>query len=183
MLTCALAYSIVLTGPWAILRETAYAVGTASWWIYAAAFLAINLAVVPGIFLVCVLAAKKLGRANLSTRRFFVDHAYALVPLGLAAWAAFSLSFVTTNLSYAWPVVSDPFGWGWNLNGTANWPWTPYLAGWQSTLQVPILLVGLIGAIAVTVRTAREQRVPPLAALPIIGFCTLFTLAFVGLYV
>ena len=182
MLTCALAYSIVLIGPWAILRETAYVVGSTGWWLYAASFLAVNLVVVPGIFLACVLIGKKLGRVVASTRKLFVDYAYALVPLGLAAWAAFSLSFALTNLSYAWQVVSDPFGWGWNLLGTANWTWTPYLAGWQSMLQVPILLVGLVGAIAVAFRAAREQRVSPRAALPIAAFCIAFTVVLVWLY-
>jgi 4Fe-4S binding domain len=182
MLTCALAYSIVLIGPWSILRETAYAVGSAGWWLYAVGFLAVNLAVVPGIFLACVLIGKRLGRVAAPTRRLFIDYAYALVPLGLTAWAAFSISFVLTNWSYAWQVLSDPFGWGWNLFGTANWAWTPYLAGWQSMLQIPILLVGLIGAIAVAFHTAREQRVSPRVALPIAAFCTVFTLALVVLY-
>ncbi len=182
MLTCALAYSIVLIGPWSILREMAYAVGSMGWWLYAAGFLAVNLAVVPGIFLACVLVGKKMGRVIASTRKLFVDYAYALVPLGLAAWAAFSFSFVLTNLSYAWQALSDPFGWGWNLFGTANWSWTPYLAGWQGMLQVPMLLVGLVGAIAVAFRTAREQRASPRVALPIVAFCIAFTLALVGLY-
>lgn len=116
------------------------------------------------------------------TRQFFVEHATALLPLGLAAWASFSLSFVLINFSYAWQVLSDPFGWGWNLFGTANWQWTPYLAGWQAYLQIPILLVGLVGAIAVALRTTREQRVAPRAALPIIAFCVMFTLVMVMLY-
>ncbi len=183
MLTCALAYSVVLIGPWSILRETAYAVGSMGWWLYAAGFLAVNLAVVPGMFLACVLVGKRLGHVATSMRKLFIDYAYALVPLGLTAWAAFSLSFVLTNLSYAWQVLSDPFGWGWNLFGTANWTWTPYLSGWQAMLQIPILLVGLIGAIAVAFRTAREQRVSPRVALPIVAFCIAFTLALVALYV
>jgi hypothetical protein len=116
------------------------------------------------------------------TRKLFVEYAYALVPLGFAAWAAFGLSFVLINLSYAWQVLSDPFGWGWNLFGTANWKWTPYLAGWQSLMQIPILLVGLVGAIAVALRTAREQCVPPRAALPVIAFCVAFTATMMWLY-
>jgi len=185
MLTCALAYSIVLIGPWAILKETAYAVGSMAWWLYAMAFLAANLVVVPGIFYACAAWARTIARVTRSvpTREMFIEYAYALVPLGLAAWAAFSVSFVLINFSYAWQVLSDPFGWGWNLFGTANWQWTPYLAGAQAFLQIPILLVGLVGAIAIALRTAREQRVPQRAALPIVAFCVSFTLTMVGLYV
>ncbi len=184
LLTCALAYSIVLIGPWSFLKETAYAVGTAGWWMYAIAFLAANLVFVPGIFYACAALAKRIARLTTSTRtlRVFVEYAYALVPLGLAAWAAFSVSFVLINFSYAWQVLSDPFGWGWNLLGTANWKWAPYLAGWQPALQIPILLVGLVAAIGVAFRTAREHRAPQRAALPIVAFCIAFTLVLMWLY-
>ncbi len=185
MLTCALVYSVVLMGPWSVLKETAYAVGTAGWWVYAIIFLAANLAIVPGIFYVCAALAKKLARVTppMRTRRVFIEYAYTLVPLGLAAWAAFSVSFVLINFSYAWQVLSDPFGWGWNLFGTADWRWTPYLAGAQAFLQIPILLAGLVGAIAIAFRTAREQRASPQAALPIIAFCVAYTLVMVALSV
>jgi 4Fe-4S binding domain len=183
MLTCALVYSIVLIGPWSILKETAYAVGSAGWWVYALSFLAANLVIVPGVFYTCVVFAKKIARVTTSTRKLFVEYAYVLVPLGLAAWAAFSLSFVLINFSYAWQVLSDPFGWGWNLFGTASWKWTPYLAGWLSLLQVPILLVGLSASIGIALHTAQAQRVRRQAALPVIAYCIAFTLALMWLYV
>jgi hypothetical protein len=183
MLTCALAYSVVLTGPWSALKETAYAVGTAGWWIYAGAFLAANLAVVPGVFYACAALSKQIARLKIATRKLFVEYSYALVPLGLAAWAAFSLSFVLINFSYTWQVLSDPFGWGWNLLGTADWQWTPYLPGIVPFLQIPTLLVGLVAAIGVALRTARTQHAPPRAALPIVAFCAAFTLGMLWLYV
>ena len=105
-----------------------------------------------------------------------------LVPLGLAAWIAFSLSFVLINFSYVWPLLSDPFGWGWDLFGTAGLPWTPYLSGLVPILQVPVLLVGLVGAINLAIKTARYQESRPLAALPVIGFCALTTAGFLWLY-
>lgn len=183
MLTCALAYSIVLLGPWAALKETAYAVGAPAWFVYAIIFLAANLAIVPGIFLACAWLTRKISLHKFSLRRTFTEYAYVLAPLGLAAWAAFSLSFVLINFSYAWQVLSDPFGWGWDLFGTANWTWTPYFAGLQSFLQIPILLAGLIAAIGMALRTARTQGVPSRAALPIVAFCAAFTMVLLWLYV
>lgn len=183
MLTCALAYSIVLIGPWAVLRETAYAVGAPIWWLYAFIFLAANLIIVPGIFFGCALLARKLAFNKFSLRRTFVEYSYVLVPLGLAAWAAFTLSFVLSNFSYAFQVLSDPFGWGWNLFGTSAWSWTPYLAGLQPFLQIPILLVGLMASIGIALRTARAQGVRQHAALPIVAFCTAFTVVLLWLYV
>lgn len=181
MLACAPLYTIIFLGPWAEIKEAAYAIGSTGWWLYAFGLLALTLAVVPGIFFVCSALSKFIARAKTSTRKFFVEYATALLPLGLAAWASFSLAFVLVNLSYAWSVLSDPFGWGWDLFGTANWKWTPYLAGWQGTMQIPILWIGLVAAIAVAFRTAREQGVSPRTALPIVIFCVAFTVVMVGL--
>lgn len=183
MLVCALVYSVVLIGPWSLLKETAYAIGSAGWWLYALAFLTVNLALAPGLFYLCAAVSKRLSGTAQPARRLFVEHAYAVAPLGLAAWAAFSLSFVLANASYAWQVLSDPFGWGWNLLGTAGWSWTPYLSGWLPYLQMPILLLGLAAAVGVILRTGRDQGLPRRSGAPFIFFCTAVTLALLWLYV
>jgi hypothetical protein len=185
MLTCALIYSSVLLGPWAFLKETARAVGSPGWVIYAAAFLGINLVLIPGLFYLCVRLGERLssgGWARPSPKKAFADYAAVLVPLGLAAWMAFTLSFVLVNFSYAWPVLSDPFGWGWNLLGTADVKWTPYLPELVPYLQVPILIGGLVVAVNLALRTAREHNQSPRAALPVIVFCTAFVIAMLRLY-
>jgi hypothetical protein len=183
MLACAPVYSIVFMGPWAAIKEAAYAVGTPEWWLYAFALLGLTLVVMPGLFYLCSALAKLLSHSHAPTLKLFTQYAYALLPLGLGAWMAFNVSFVLINISYAWSVISDPFGWGWNLFGTAAWRWTPYLAGWQPLMQVPILLVGLVAAIAIALRTARQMQAPPRAALPIVAFCVAFTGAMLWLYV
>ena len=38
-----------------------------------------------------------------------------LLPLGLCAWIAFTISFALAKAAYILPVLSDPFGRGWNL--------------------------------------------------------------------
>jgi polyferredoxin len=182
MLTCALAYSVVLMGPWASLKEAAYAVASPAWWVYAFGFLAANLALVPGLFFACTALARQLSFGKFSFKRTFVEYSYALVPLGLAAWVAFSVSFVPVNASYAWQVLSDPFGWGWDLLGTAAVSWTPYLAGQTALLQIPILLSALVWATAVALGTAQSQSVPRRAALPVISFCAAFTVLLLWLY-
>ena len=187
MLACALIYSSVLLGPWAFLKETARAVGSPGWFAYAAGFLALNLAIVPGLFYLCVrlggfLSSRTQSGALPAPKKSFSDYAAVLVPLGLAAWMAFTLSFVLVNFSYAWPVLSDPFGWGWNLIGTANMKWTPYLPGLIPYLQAPILIVGLMVAINLALRTARQHTQSPWAALPVIGFCSAFVLVILRLY-
>ncbi|MBI4789222.1 MAG: 4Fe-4S binding protein [Chloroflexi bacterium] len=183
MLAGAPVYSIVFMGPWSQLKEAAYSVGKPEWWLYALSFLVVTLGFVPGLFYACAALAKKLSHSHTPIRKLFVEYAYVLVPLGLTAWIAFSLSFVLMNISYAWAVVSDPFGWGWNLFGTTAWKWAPYLAGVIPYLQIPVLLIGLVAAVAVALRTAREQRMAQIAALPIVAYCVAFTMTMLWLNV
>jgi polyferredoxin len=180
----AMLYSAVFLGPWSAVKEAAYQVLTRPWAVYAAAFLLVNLVLVPGLFLAAAAVARRLGgAASRSLRQTFVDYAYVLVPLGLGAWIAFSISFVLINVSYAWPLVSDPFGWGWDLFGTASISWTPYLSGLIPLLQIPVLLVGLLGAIQLAFKTAHSHSARPAAALPVVGLCTAMTAGFLWLYV
>jgi hypothetical protein len=179
----ALLYSAIFLGPWAALKEAAYTVFTRPWLIYAVGFLVANLLLVPGLFLGMVALGRRLGGpSGRPLRQSYVEYAYVLVPLGLGAWVAFSLSFVLVNFSYVCPLLSDPFGWGWDLFGTAGMRWSPYLSGLVPILQIPVLLLGLVAAVNLAFKTARSQLSSPRAALPVVGFCVAVTAAFLWLY-
>jgi len=193
MLTCALVYSAVLLGPWGELKAAANTIATPAWLTYATGFLALNLLLVPGLFLGMVALGQvcsahfRINRLNL--RRAFVNYAYVLVPLGLAAWIAFSLGLVLINGSYVLAALGDPFGWGWNLLGLAHVPWTPLVPGFVPALQALILIGGLVAAVSLAVRVACEQgerqgMTPEarLAALPVSAFCLAATLVLLWLY-
>jgi hypothetical protein len=186
MLGSAIVYSAVLLGPWGYVKSAAYGVGSWSWLVYAIGFLAFVFGLLPGLFLLSVSLGRKIAKRRGSLRVQFVAYAYALVPLGLAAWIAFSLSFVLANFSYVWPALSDPLGWGWNLLGTAGVGWTPYLTGSVPALQAVVLL----GGAAWAARTARNiaaeslpERVAHFQALPIAAFCLLVTVALLVLLI
>lgn len=179
MLGSAIAYSAVLLGPWGGLKAAAHAVGSASWFAYAAAFLAFGFAVMPGAFWIAARVSRAAGASSLSLRQTFLRYAPVVVPLGLMAWIAFSLSFVFANVSYVWPLLSDPLGKGWNLLGTADAAWTPYLATLTPGLQVGSLLLGVGWATAVALRLAKTTR----EAVPIVAFCLLVTVGLMGLLV
>jgi hypothetical protein len=186
MLGCALLYSVVLLGPWGWLKNWANMDTLPHWAIYAAGFLAINLLALPGLFWLAAAASRRLSGQTLPLRRLFVDYAYTLVPLGLSGWIAFSLGFVLVNGSYALGVASDPFGWGWNLFGTAQWPWTPYLSSITPLLQVLALLGGLVWT-SIWVRRIAQEELPEKSAarqsLPVMLFCLVFTIGMLWLLV
>lgn len=189
MLAAALVYSVVMLGPWGEIKDAAF-LGQGDLAFYAAyvvAFLGAMLVLFPGLFLAAGALAKLLTRdAALSLRRFMAGAGYATVPLGLMGWIAFSLSFLLVNGSYAVAVVSDPYGWGWDLLGTASIPWTPYWPDLLAYLQVPAIVLGLFLSIRLAVRIARENTTTEAqarrAAIPLAALLTLVALAFLVLY-
>ncbi len=186
MLGAALIYSAVMLGPWGALKSAAYAVGSGPWLMYALSLLGLIFGILPGLFLLAVAVGRALSRSNVSLRKSFIAFAYVLVPLGLTAWAAFSLSFAFANFSYLWPALSDPLGAGWNLFGTANVSWQPYLTSIVPALQTGVLIAGLAWACATAHKIAAEKQVGRAAllqALPVMIFCCLVTLALMGLLI
>jgi hypothetical protein len=186
MLGGALAYAAVLLGPWGGLKTAAYDIGSGRWWLYALGFLALVVALLPGLFWLATAAGRLLSGSRRSPRQLFVSFAYALVPLGLAAWIAFSLSFVFANLSYLWPVISDPLGWGWDLLGTAGGQWQPYLTRLAPLLQSLVLVGGLGWSAATAWRIASEEQDGEAVvhqAAPVLLFCLMSTVGMLWLLV
>lgn len=196
LLGSALIYAAVMLGPWGKLKLLAYSVGSFPWLGYASGFLLITLAVIPGLFWLAsrvgqLWAGYKPGSKVREYRNAYAGMAYALLPLGMTAWVAFTLAFLFTNGSYILPSLSDPLGLGWNLFGAAGMTWTPYLSGIVPYLQVMVLLVGLAWACRTALRLAQQlasqARLPQQAALrmalPVATFCLVITLLLFGLFV
>ena len=168
MLGSAMIYAGVLLGPWGVLKDAAYNVGTSAWFIYAAVFLSIIFLVMPSFFAVCVTRFENL---NIFKKRF-ATLSSALIPLGLMFWVAFSLSFVVTNASYILASLSDPLGLGWNLFGTAQTTWQPMLTSILAPGQTLALVGGLIWSARTAQKAANEAKV---SAIPVIGYCLIVT--------
>ena len=186
MLGAALIYSAVMLGPWGALKSAAYAIGTVEWLVYALALLGLIYVVLPGAFLIAVTLGRTLAKSKAPLKKSFAAFASALIPLGLMAWIAFSLSFVFASLSYVWPVLSDPLGAGWNLLGTAHVMWQPYLMSIVPFLQAGVLLSGLAWACRVAQGVAAEKqsgRAVTVQALPVMGFCFAVTAGLLGLLI
>jgi polyferredoxin/plastocyanin len=146
MLVVAIAFSITMSGPWSVIRDAANVTESRQivpFLIYMGSIWILALAVFPGIFVLVADAARRLAGSGLSRQTFIFRLAYILVPIGIFAWIAFSLPMLMVNYSYILNVVSDPLGLGWNLFGTANYPYHPFYPQWIPFIQGIIMLAGL----------------------------------------
>jgi hypothetical protein len=170
MLGSVLAFSAVFTGPWGNLKLAAFEIGSPAWLGYAFGFLALNILILPGLFALSVWAGTKTSRAKVSLRMSMANQSQILLPLGLCAWIAFTISFAFPKISYVLSVLSDPLGWGWNLLRISSTSWSPDVSWFSPVLQAAILLLGLFWSASVARRleqantkASRWQTIPALA--------------------
>jgi len=190
MLGSALAFSAVFTGPWGWLKSAAFAIGSPAWLGYSLGFLALTLGLVPGLYALSVWVGqvwshpRRLNAPD-SLRRSLAQNSLALLPLGLFAWIAFTVSFAFPKISYVLAVLSDPLGWGWNLFGTAGTTWNPNTSAFSPALQVSLLLLGLFfaGKVAYQQAAAIQGAAVWKRTLPLIVFCMLFSFSMAWLLV
>jgi len=192
MLMLAFSYSVVLLGPWGWLKDWANVSEAHNWGgfgVFAVGQALLALVIFPALYYLAIRLAKWYARADsVPTKELFLKYAYMLVPMGLLAWIAFSVPLLMVNGSYIISVISDPLGWGMNLFGTAEFPWTPFHPQWVPFLQVPILLAGFYFGLRGMHKVGRElfqdaaqlsrSMIPP--AVLLLGVTLVFLKLFIG---
>ena len=146
MLVVAIVFSITMSGPWSIIKDAANVTESRQivpFLIYVALIWILALGVFPGIFVISARAAKRLAKSQESNRIFILRLAYILLPIGIFAWIAFSLPMLMVNYGYILNVLSDPLGLGWDILGTATFPFQPFYPESIPIIQGIILLSGL----------------------------------------
>ncbi len=153
MLTLAVLYIVVMQGSWGTIRDWANVfyvppygwgiTGVNSFLLYVGIFWGSTLLAVPGIFLGFTAISRYVGGRHVALKEAFTNLAYSAVPLALTAWIAFSIPIVMVNWSYIVATISDPFGWGWNLLGTRDIAWQPFLPQWIPYIQMAVMNIGL----------------------------------------
>jgi len=180
MLGSALAFTAVFVGPWGWLKSAAFAIGSLRWVGYAAAFLAFNLILLPGLFSLAAWFVRQSSKVRLPLKQEIANQSQALLPLGLFAWIAFTVSFALPKLGYVPGVLNDPLGWGWKLLGAGYTFWSPDVSGFSSVLQIILLLIGLFWSANVAWRLADSDY---RRAGPIMAFCLAFSLGMLWLLI
>lgn len=172
-------YSAVFQGPWGALKNAALDAGSSAWWSFAAFFLLTSFGLLPALLAGATALVRRMGNLTQPLRMVFTQFSRALLPLGLLSWIAFTVSFAFGKLAYLWPVLSDPFGWGWNLFGTAGVEWQPYLLNATPVIEAVLLVAGLIWSGGTVLKTAGQLGIrgePRWVAAPVLVFALAGTL-------
>ena len=105
--------------------------------------MSLTVVIFPSIFLLASKAAQRLAGGKVSWKEVAYRAAYIFIPVGIFVWIAFSLPQVMINYSYIFSVLSDPLGLGWDLLGTANYPFKPFHPETIPAIQGVLVLAGL----------------------------------------
>lgn len=190
MLALAMAYSVILLGSngtikdWANVTETGLLKG---FFIYVAILWGTALLVLPLVFLAFSFLSKILTKSKLKVKELFLRFSYVIVPLGLLAWIAFSVPLIFVNGSYIIAVISDPFGWGWDLFGTADFHWQPLIPEYLVYFQIVLLFTGLYFALKrgyeISLELFESQSVAIKGLIPIAIFSSGIILGFLKFFI
>ena len=187
MLAIAVMFYTAMMGPWGWLKDWVRGATLGGWLRFIGLHSAFALLIIPGIFGIFAMLSKiASGKKEVSLKAVFVNLSYSLVPLGLAAWIAFSFGFLLPNGSYVLHIISDPFARGWDLFGTANVPWTPVATAWLVPLQFLTLFVGYLLSADYGFKLSKQTFLDGNAArrgfVPLLIFLTLAVISFGWLY-
>ncbi len=197
MLGSGLFFLTVFFGWWGSLKEIAdplrgvFLAGPIQWKDlirYGGMLWGVSLGVIPLVYLACSWLSKLVsGNNEISPKKLFVDYAYALVPLGLMIWVGFVVGMLMINGSYVVSVISDPFGWGWNLFGTSDFKWRPFFPGAIPYIQLGCVLIGLMGSFSkgykISLEIFRKKSIALKALMPMNAFFIIFGVVFMYFFV
>jgi ferredoxin len=147
LLVLAAVYSLTVHSPWPGLRDIVNVVDKADWIqfsLYAALLWVLALGVMPLLFwLLTWLGLTSARQTEKTIGTAFQWTMPAVLPLGIAMWAVFFVDTFMSNFTFVLLTLSDPFGWGWDLLGTAGMPWIQVWPGGVPWIQACLLLVGV----------------------------------------
>ncbi len=134
-----------------------------------------------GIYRGFIWAAKRVTGSPRSSAQLALDFAFSLIPIALVYNVTHYYTLIATQGAQIVRLVSDPFGWGWNLFGTQHGLTAPITldAGWVWHTQVWLILFGHIVSVylahVAALKVFPSQRQATLSQLPMLLLMVLFT--------
>lgn len=158
MLAMSTFHGITMTPLWSRVIgriESAWAVG------YLSAFtigMAAFLAALVVLYVAFIGASHAAARTpDVTLRQLAIRYSYSFLPIALFYHLAHNSQHFFVEGGTLIPVLSDPFGWGWDLFGTAAGVTTPLLPAWGVwALMVAFILIGHVWSLAVGHRIAEH---------------------------
>lgn len=141
--------------------------------------LAFFVAAVLATYLAAVAAAEKLGRVG---RSLVPDFVLPLVPIAAAYMVAHYFTLALIQGQFIIPLISDPFGRGWDLFGTVDFAPNLAIVTYETVwyVQVGALVIGHVAGLAIAhdraVDVFHDRRTSLEAQLPMLGLMVLYTL-------
>lgn len=118
----------------------------------------LSLLAVALFYLVVIWLTKKAGKNRFDFRELAIKNSYALLPIALFYHLAHNSMHFSMEGGKFVSVISDPFGWGWNLFGTSNWK-IPMLFSMDVVwwLQVLFIVIGHVWSLYIGHRLAIQM--------------------------
>lgn len=155
--------------------------GWEAFWLFASPFLYL------GAYLLTIVLARWLGRSARSVRALALDFGYSLLPIAVVYHISHYNDLLLAHGLKLISLVSDPFGWKWNLFGTAHLFRAPilpdYSVVWHSQVGMIVLghVVSVFIAHRIALRVFDTRRAATLSQLPMLVLMIAFTV--VGLWI
>jgi len=186
MLVLGATYSLIHLGHWPWLRDCVNVIDKHNWglfFLYAGVLWSVALVGLPGLMLLLAAWGRRLGGIGNSAWSSMLASTGALVPMGLMLWIAFAIPMLLVNVSFVQQSLSDPFGWNWDLFGTAGMAWRQVWPSAIPWLQVASLLAGLGYGLRAAWRAWLGMSETPRAALWGMMPLSVFLVSFTGYFV
>ncbi|MCZ7399207.1 MAG: 4Fe-4S binding protein [Candidatus Methanoperedens sp.] len=148
--------TLIMIRPWAVFtRDLMIYTGTSYDTVRFVLF--ITSAVIPILIYSIVIAVSKLFNRKTSFKDIFTGYAYSIIPLGLLMHLSHNLRHLLEEGTGIIPVLSDPFGFGWNIFGTSGYMPAPLLGSNNILLiQWLLMLIGLGFSISIGKNISRR---------------------------
>lgn len=134
------------------------------------------------VYLLFIALVRRVTRSTLDLCNLALRFAYPLLPIALVYHLTHYFTLLIVQGTQILRLASDPFGWGWNLFGTARWLLQPIRIDMNIVwhLQVGLILAGHIVSVALAhleaLRLFPDRRTATLSQLPMlllmVGFTT-----------
>ncbi len=149
--------TLIMIRPWAVFTPDLMSY-TGAGYESVRFILFISAAVLPVLIYSIAVGISKLLSRKVMFKELFTGYAYSIIPLGLMMHLSHNIRHLLEEGTGIIPVISDPFGFGWNLLGTSGYMSAPLLYNNNILLiQWLLMLFGLGFSISVGKNISRRM--------------------------